>query len=123
MALFVAQVADQLSFGLQLVKSQQMRPAQIVYMDVVTYTCPVWSIVVGSVNFYIVAFSHCCLDGQRNQMGFWLMILTYSGIVAGAACVEISQRGKCKFSRLALVVTHSFDSQFRLAVGIDRLGR
>src|SRR4030042_1258859 len=97
-----------------------MRPAQIVYMYEVTDTCSIRCIVVGSVNLYIAAFSHGRLYSQRDQMGFGPMVLAQSGVVTGAAGVEISQRRVDKFSRQALVVAHPFDCQLCLAVGIYR---
>src|SRR4030042_5885427 len=121
MPLFIAQVADQLTALIQPIQCQQMRPAQIVDMDIIANTCPIGCIVVGSVNFDIVAFSHGGLDGQWNQMGFWSMILTYGGVIAGTACVEISKSRISKFSRLALVGAHPFDRRFCSAVGIYRL--
>src|SRR4030042_364105 len=89
----------------------------------VTDTGSIGCIVVGSVDFYITSFAHCSPNCQRNQMGFRPMVFAQSGVIAGAAGIEISERLISEFSRPALVVTHSFDSQFRLAIGIYWLGR
>ena len=98
-----------------------MRPAQVVDVDVVADARPVRGIVIGSEDGYLTAFSHCGLDYQGDQVRFGAMVLAALGIAAGAARVEVSQRGISQLAGPALIVTHPLDGPLGLAVGINRL--
>ena len=114
-------VMELCSWSLQFFKRCDVGAAQVVDMDIVSKAGPVWSGVVGAKNDQLVALTSGGLNGERDEVGFRVVVLTDFSIRIRAGCIEVAEAGVRQSVGLGTVSEENFHILLGLAIGTEGL--
>ena len=112
----VAEVVDEFVAFFEGVESEQVGAGQVADVDVIANAGAVWRGVVGAKDGEVRTFALRDLQGQRNEMGFGMVIFA---LVAGRASgVEITETSVAQSVDAMEPGEHLLDEEFGFAVSI-----
>lgn len=112
----VAKVVDKFVVFFQGVEGEQVGAGQVADVDVIANAGAVWRGIVGTKDGEMLAFALSDLQGQRDEMGFGMVIFTL--IASGARGVEITETGVVQSVDAMEPGEHLLDKEFGFAVSI-----
>src|SRR5258708_9384056 len=89
----------------------------IQYMHVVAKASPIWSVIIITEDVEMIALASCCLQKQRNDVGFRAMILAQGG--SGSAGVKVTKSYYRPSIGPTVPIQDSFQHQLGFAVRVN----